>query len=56
MIAVIEIGGKQYTVEKDQMIEVDHQNYEVGASFDVSALLLSDADGKNVKIGTPTVE
>jgi large subunit ribosomal protein L21 len=56
MIAVIEIGGKQYTVEKDQVIEVDHQNFEIGAAFDVPALLISDAEGKSVKIGTPTVD
>ncbi len=56
MIAVIEIGGKQYTVEKDQIIEVDHQDFEVGASFDSAALLIADAEGKSVKIGTPTVE
>ncbi len=55
MIAVIEIGGKQYTVEKDQMIEVDHQNLEVGTSFDVGALLLADTEGKKVDVGTPTV-
>ncbi len=56
MIAVVEIGGKQYTVEKDQTIEVDHQDLEVGAKFEVSALLISDSEGKSVKVGTPTVE
>jgi large subunit ribosomal protein L21 len=56
MIAVIEIGGKQYTVEKDQVIEVDHQDLEIGAELQVPALLISDAEGKSVKIGTPTVE
>jgi large subunit ribosomal protein L21 len=56
MIAVVEIGGKQYTVEKDQVIEVDHQDFEVGVSFDISALLISDAEGKSVKIGTPMIE
>lgn len=50
MIAVIEIGGKQYTVEKDQVIEVDHQDLEIGATLEVSALLLSDAEGKSVKV------
>lgn len=44
MIAVVEIGGKQYTVEQGQVIEVDHQDLEVGASLEVSALLLSDAE------------
>lgn len=56
MIAVIEIGGKQYTVEKDQVIEVDHQDLEIGATLEVSALLLSDAEGKSVKVWTPFVE
>ena len=56
MIAVIEIGGKQYTVEQDQMIEVDHQDLEIGATLEVSAMLLSDAEGKSVKIWTPLVE
>jgi large subunit ribosomal protein L21 len=56
MIAVIEIGGKQYTVEKGQMIDVDHQSHDVGAKFDVPALLLADSEGKDVKVGTPTIE
>jgi large subunit ribosomal protein L21 len=56
MIAVVEIGGKQYTIEKDQVIEVDHQDFEIGASFDIPALLISDTEGKSVKIGTPMIE
>jgi ribosomal protein L21 len=56
MIAVVEIGGKQYTVEKDQVIEVDHQDVEIGGKIELSALLISDSEGKSVKIGTPTIE
>ena len=56
MIAVIEIGGTQYTVEKGQMIDVDHQSHDVGAKFDVPALLVADSEGKDVKVGTPTVD
>jgi large subunit ribosomal protein L21 len=56
MIAIVEIGGKQYTVEKDQMIDVDNQNLEVGATLEVPAMLLADADGKKVSIGTPLVD
>ena len=56
MIADIEIGGKQYTVEKGQTIEVDHQDLEIGAKLELAALLVSDAEGKSVKVGTPTVE
>ena len=56
MIAVVEIGGKQYTVEKGQVIDVDHQNIEVGKTLEVTPLLVSGADGTWVKIGTPKVE
>jgi len=56
MIAVVEIGGKQYTVEKDLSIVVDRQSAEVGATMSVPALLVASADGKTVKVGTPTVE
>ncbi len=56
MIAVVELGGKQYTVEANQSIIVDHQHHDVGSSFDVAAMLLASPDGKTVKVGTPTVE
>lgn len=56
MIAIVEIGGKQYTVEPGQMIDVDHQNLEIGASLEVSALLLADPEGTTVTVGTPLVD
>jgi large subunit ribosomal protein L21 len=56
MIAVVEIGGKQYTVEKGQSIIVDRQDLEVGKSLEVTPLLVADVDGKDVKVGTPMVE
>jgi large subunit ribosomal protein L21 len=55
MIAVVEIGGKQYTVEKGQTIIVDRQDVEIGKSLEVAPLLVASADGKGVKVGTPTV-
>ncbi len=55
MIAVVQIGGKQYTVETNQVIEVDNQNLEVGSTLTLETLLLADAEGKNVQVGTPTV-
>lgn len=54
MIAVVEIGGKQYTVEKDMSLIVDRQHADVGAKIDLPAMLL--ADGKEVKVGTPTLD
>ena len=55
MIAVVEIGGNQFTVEVGQVFDVDHQNLEVGQTLTVEALLIADAEGKSVKVGTPTI-
>ncbi|MBP9811744.1 50S ribosomal protein L21 [Candidatus Gracilibacteria bacterium] len=56
MIAVVEIGGKQYSVEKGQIFDVDNQNLEAGKTLEVTPLLLASKDGKEVKVGTPLVE
>ena len=56
MIAVVEIGGKQYTVEPDMSIVVDRQSADVGTTITVPALLIASADATTVKVGTPTVE
>jgi hypothetical protein len=56
MIAVIEIGGKQYTVETNSTLVVDRQHVDVGTTFTVPALLLAQSDASDVRVGTPTVE
>jgi large subunit ribosomal protein L21 len=56
MIAVVELGGKQYTVEQDMTIIVDRQHADVGTSIEIPAMLLADAEAKNVRVGTPFVE
>ena len=56
MIAVVEIGGKQYTVEQDMSIVVDRQQADVGTTITLPALLIASADAKTVRVGTPTVE
>ncbi|MDP2103887.1 MAG: 50S ribosomal protein L21 [Candidatus Gracilibacteria bacterium] len=56
MIAIVEIGGNQFTVKVGDIIEVDNQNIEAGTSFDAQPLLVSDEAGKSVKVGTPFVE
>lgn len=56
MIAVVEIGGKQHIVEQDMVIVVDRQHADVGSTITLPALLVASADGKTVKVGTPTVE
>ena len=56
MIAVVELGGKQYTVEVGTSIIVDRQHIEVGSTLEVVPMLVADAEGKKVQVGTPTVE
>ncbi len=54
MYAVIETGGKQYKVEKGDVIYVEKLGIAEGkkVKFDVLAVV----DGENTKIGTPTVK
>ena len=56
MIAVVEIGGKQYTVEVGMSFLVDHQHSDVGATIEFSPLLVASPDATNVRVGTPVVE
>ena len=42
-------------VQKGDIIEVKKQDVEVGKKMSVEAMLVSDLDGKETKIGTPMV-
>ncbi len=55
MFAVIESGGKQYKVAKNDVITVEKLAAEVGADVALERVLLLGEDGATV-IGTPTVE
>ncbi len=55
MLAVVELGGNQFMVQKGDIIEVKKQDAEVGKKISVEALLVADAQGKEVKVGTPMV-
>jgi len=54
-LAVIQTGGKQYLVEEGQELNVEKLENEVGSSVEFDALLVSDVDGKDTKVGKPTV-
>lgn len=56
MLAVIELWGNQFTVKQWDIIDVKKLNKEINASFDVSAMLVSDEEGKETKVWTPFVE
>lgn len=51
MQAVIATGGKQYLVEKDQVLDVELLGDVKKAEFDVLLLI----DGDTVKVGAPHV-
>lgn len=55
MYAVIETGGKQYKVAKNDVIEVEKIAGEAGKSVKLDRVLMVAGD-KAVKTGTPTVE
>lgn len=56
MLAVIELGGNQFIVQKGDIIEVKKQDIEVGKTLTTEALLISDLDGKDTKVWAPLVE
>jgi len=52
MYAIIEVGAKQYTVKKGDLIEVEKQDAIAGKDITLSRVLLVSKD-KKVSIGQP---
>jgi len=55
MLAVIELGWNQFTVKTGDIIDVKKQDKELNSTITTEALLVSDEEGKETKVGTPTV-
>lgn len=55
-LAVIQTGGKQYLVKEGDTLRVEKLDAAEGDVLTLEALLVMDEDGKNVKVGTPTVK
>lgn len=55
MFAVIKTGGKQYKVKEGEILKIEKVAGNVGDKIDFEVLLLADEDGKDVKVGKPTV-
>ncbi len=53
MYAIIKTGGKQYRVEKGDIIDVELLGEEEGAAVEFDVLLVHD--GKKTAIGEPTL-
>ncbi len=54
MYAVIKTGGKQYRVQKDDVLKVELMDAKKGDKVTLNEVLLVGTDG-NAKIGAPTV-
>ncbi len=54
MYAIIETGGKQYRVERDDIIDVELLEAEKGQPVEFKNVLFFN-DGKNVKVGSPYI-
>lgn len=55
MFAVIDVGSKQYKVQKGDLVTVDKIEGKVGETIEIEKVLLV-SDGKKTKIGEPTVK
>ena len=55
MYAVIQSGGKQYTVRPGESLDVEKLEGEVGARIELQDVLMV-ADGDDVKVGAPSVD
>lgn len=55
MFAVIQTGGKQYKVAKDDIIIVEKLDGDAGATVKFDDILMCGADG-DVKVGAPLVK
>lgn len=56
MIAVVELGWKQYTVKVGDIIYVDSQGKDSDSTFTTDAMLVSDSEWNDVKVWTPFVD
>ncbi|MGF1649135.1 MAG: 50S ribosomal protein L21 [Hyphomicrobiaceae bacterium] len=55
MFAVIKTGGKQYRVQKGDVIEVERLAGDQGASLELTDVLMV-GEGGDVKVGAPLVD
>ena len=53
MFAVIKTGGKQYLVRQGEQLNVELLEKDLGATFELEALLVADEEGNEVKVGKP---
>ena len=55
MIAVIKTGGKKNKEKEGEILKIEKVAGAAGDKIDFEVLLLADEEGKDVKVGKPTV-
>lgn len=55
MFAVIKTGGKQYKVQENDIINVEHIDLEAGKKFKIKDILMTEEKGK-VSFGSPLID
>ncbi len=55
MYAIVEIGGHQFKVQKDQKLFVNLMTGEEGSEIELDQVLLF-ANGSDIQVGTPVVD
>jgi len=55
MYAIVSSGGKQYKVQKGEILRVEKISGDVGASVSFDKVLMF-SDGENVNVGQPVLE
>ncbi len=55
MYAVIKTGGKQYLVGEGQELKIEKLGKQPGDKIEFEAMLVFDENGKEVKVGKPSV-
>jgi large subunit ribosomal protein L21 len=55
MYAIVEIGGQQFKIEKDQKLYVNLMEGEEGKELEFDQVLLL-ANGENIQVGKPLVD
>lgn len=54
-IAVIKTGGKQYKVKEKQTLKIEKLDMKEGDKVKFETLMVADNDGKEVKLGKPSL-
>lgn len=55
MFAIVRTGGKQYEVREGEELKIEKLEIEPGNAIDLDVLLVSDEEGKQLKLGTPVL-